>query len=73
MRSFLWRSLVVFHRYLGVAVGILMLIWFASGIVLIYVGFPQFSERDRVSELAPMAWPACCRISDGLISDEQQA
>jgi uncharacterized iron-regulated membrane protein len=72
MRSFLWRSLVVFHRYLGVAVGILLLIWFASGIVMMYVGFPQFSERDRVSGLAPMAWPACCRIADGLIADEQQ-
>jgi hypothetical protein len=72
MRRFLWRSLVVFHRYLGVAVGILMLIWFASGIVMMYVGFPQFSEQDRVSALAPVAWGACCRVADGLIGDERQ-
>ena len=34
MRRFSWRTLVVLHRYLGVTVGILMLIWFASGIVM---------------------------------------
>jgi hypothetical protein len=34
MTSILWRTLVIMHRYLRIAVGILMLIWFASGIVM---------------------------------------
>jgi hypothetical protein len=38
MAGFLWRTLVILHRYLGIAVGLLMLIWFLSGIVMMYVG-----------------------------------
>jgi uncharacterized iron-regulated membrane protein len=72
MTSLLWRTLVVFHRYLGIAVGILMLLWFASGIVMMYVGFPRLTEQDRVSVLAPIPWQVCCRVADGLIPDDQQ-
>ena len=72
MTSFLWRALVVLHRYLGIAVGVLMLLWFASGIVMMYVGFPRLTEQDRMSALAPISWQACCRIEDGLIPDDQQ-
>jgi hypothetical protein len=64
--------LVVFHRYLGIAVGILMLVWFASGIVMMYVGFPRLTEQERLSALAPIPWQACCRVADGLIPDDQQ-
>jgi hypothetical protein len=72
MTNFLWRTLVVFHRYLGIAVGILMLVWFASGIVMMYVGFPRLTEQERLSALAPIPWQACCRVADGLIPDDQQ-
>jgi hypothetical protein len=72
MTNFLWRTLVIFHRYLGIAVGILMLVWFASGIVMMYVGFPRLTEQERVSALAPIPWQACCRVADGLIPDDQQ-
>jgi uncharacterized iron-regulated membrane protein len=72
MTSFLWRILVVLHRYLGIAVGLLMLIWFASGIVMMYVGFPQLSEQERLRALAPIPWQACCRVADGLIPDDLQ-
>ena len=72
MKSFLWRILVIFHRYLGIAVGILMLIWFASGIVMMYVGFPRLAEQERTSALSPIPWQACCRIANGLIPDDQQ-
>jgi uncharacterized iron-regulated membrane protein len=72
MKSFLWRALVVLHRYLGVAIGILMLIWFASGVVMMYVGFPRLTEQARLSALSPIPWQACCRTADGLIPDDQQ-
>jgi hypothetical protein len=36
MASFLWRALVAVHRYLGIAVGLVMLVWFCSGIVMMY-------------------------------------
>src|SRR5260370_20030601 len=72
MTNFLWPTLVVFHRYLGIAVGILMLVWFASGIVMMYVGFPRLTKQERLSALAPIPWQACCRVADGLIPDDQQ-
>jgi hypothetical protein len=67
----LWRTLVVTHRYLGVAVGLLMVVWFASGAVMMYVGMPRLSEAMRLSALSPIAWQAWVRTADGLIDDNQ--
>ena len=39
-REIIWQVMVVLHRYLGVAVGLLMVMWFVSGIVMMYVGLP---------------------------------
>jgi hypothetical protein len=72
MRNLLWRTLVVLHRYLGIAVGLLMLTWFASGIVMMYVGFPRLNEDERIAALSPIPWQACCRVAAGLIPDDQQ-
>jgi PepSY-associated TM region len=66
----LWRTLVITHRYLGVAVGLLMAVWFASGIVLMYVGFPRVTEDARMRALTPIAWAACCRFGDAPAGDE---
>jgi hypothetical protein len=41
MDGILWRTTVILHRYLGIAVGLLMLSWFVSGIVMMYVAFPN--------------------------------
>jgi PepSY-associated TM region len=62
MASGLRRGLVIAHRYLGIAVGVLMLMWFASGIVMMYVGFPQVIGKERLGALRPIAWQGCCRI-----------
>jgi len=55
----LWRTLIITHRYLGVAVGLLMATWFFSGIVMVYVGFPQPAGSERLHG---------CRRSLGLIA-----
>jgi hypothetical protein len=50
MRS-LWSSvnrwLTWFHRWAGVALSLLFAVWFASGAVLHFVGFPALSAVDR--------------------------
>ena len=51
------RWLVIVHRYLGVALGALMLLWCLSGMVMLFVHYPE--RRPRTS-----AWPAC-RASTG--------
>jgi len=67
----LWPIMVVTHRYLGIAVGLLMLAWFASGIVMMYVGFPQPLGAERLLSLPNINWQACCHVADGALPDGQ--
>jgi len=46
------RYLIVVHRWLGVALCALFLLWFPSGIGMMYWGMPAISARDRL-ERAP--------------------
>jgi hypothetical protein len=60
------RLLLLAHRYLGIAVGLLMVMWCLSGVVMMYVSYPALRETSRLEHLAPLDWSACCRISDTL-------
>lgn len=60
MGGVLWRAVVTVHRYLGIAVGALMLMWFASGMVMIYVPYPQLSPAQHLQLLAPISPHQCC-------------
>src|SRR5882757_976830 len=71
MAEALWRTMVVTHRYLGVVCGLLMLMWFLSGIVMMYVGFPRIAEGERMRALAPISWHACCRFGEQLVADDE--
>lgn len=42
------RILIFIHRWLGVAVCPLFLLWFSSGIGMMYVEFPSISPADRL-------------------------
>ncbi|OFW06147.1 MAG: hypothetical protein A3I61_18400 [Acidobacteria bacterium RIFCSPLOWO2_02_FULL_68_18] len=44
-------GLIVVHRYLGVAFCLVFLIWFASGIVMIFKRMPEFSQQERLARL----------------------
>ncbi len=57
MRARLVRFAFATHRWLGVTLGLLMLMWCLTGFVMIWVGYPAMSEngRDlRVEGLAPL-------------------
>jgi hypothetical protein len=54
---------VVTHRWLGIVVGLLMLVWFASGIVMLFVRWPEVSDAERTARLPPIPWTACCDLS----------
>ena len=64
----LWFALVIIHRYLGVALGLLMLAWFVSGIVMMYAPYPQRGESERTSALASVPWARCCNFSGVLLA-----
>ena len=38
------RLILLLHRYLGIAVGALMVMWCLSGIVMMYVSYPALRE-----------------------------
>jgi hypothetical protein len=46
--SFLKRLLIFVHRWLGVALSVIFLIWFASGIVMMYWTYPEVAPGDRL-------------------------
>ena len=45
------RSLIFVHRWLGIALCLLFLIWFPSGIGMMYWGFPAVTTADRLERL----------------------
>lgn len=55
---------MVTHRYVGLVMGLLMLLWFASGMVMLFVHWPEVSAEERAAGLAPIAWGQCCRFGD---------
>jgi hypothetical protein len=43
------RLLLLLHRWLGVALCLLFLLWFPSGIAMMYWGYPEVTEADRLA------------------------
>jgi len=46
------RAAVVIHRWLGVALCPLFLLWFLSGIAMMYADFPAVTDHDRLMRAA---------------------
>jgi hypothetical protein len=44
-----WLFLI--HRWLGIALGVFFAMWFVSGVVMMYVGYPKLTERERLAHL----------------------
>lgn len=65
------RPLLLLHRYLGLAVGVLMVMWCVSGVVMMYVGYPELDETGRLRHLAPIQWSGCCKISNQVLPDDR--
>jgi hypothetical protein len=50
--QWLRKILIPVHRYLGIPLSFLFVLWFVSGIAMIYVGgMPQLSEEERLEHL----------------------
>ena len=48
------RQLHLWHRWLGIGIGVLVLLWFGSGIVMMYVPYPELTEAERQTWLAQL-------------------
>lgn len=56
------RALLFVHRWLGVALCLLFLTWFPSGIAMMYWGYPEVTDRDRLEHGIDLE-PSQIRIS----------
>lgn len=50
------------HRWLGATLCVLFVVWFASGIVMTFAGFPRVSEHERLVHAQPLQ-AAAIRLS----------
>ena len=64
------RYLILIHRYLGIGVGVLMVVWCLTGVVMMYVRYPALSPAERLRHLEPLEWRGCCVVSESSLADE---
>jgi uncharacterized iron-regulated membrane protein len=48
------RRLFLLHRVLGIAIGVMFVLWFLSGLVMMYVQFPELTPVERFAGLTPI-------------------
>lgn len=67
-----WRFvrywLYIGHRWLGIFACLLFAIWFVSGLVMSYVGYPEASSSRRSQALQPIDWNQVRLDPNGLLS-----
>ena len=65
------RLLFLTHRYLGIALGLLMVLWCVTGFVMMYVPYPAAIEREvRLAGLAPLGGVPCCVMEGQYFPDD---
>ena len=65
MKLRLKRSLYLAHRWFGIAMCVLFAMWFSTGIIMMYVEYPELTEEERLAKLAPLDFDGV-----GLSADE---
>lgn len=51
-----WKRInYLLHRWTGVVLGLIMLVWFVSGIAMMYYPYPELSATERLAALPPLA------------------
>ncbi|WP_191832659.1 PepSY domain-containing protein [Pseudomonas fluorescens] len=54
------RYLYLSHRWLGIGLCLFMALWFFSGVVMLYVGYPKLTPREHLSHLPVLSLQDCC-------------
>jgi hypothetical protein len=50
-----WRNALIYtHRWLGIMLTAVFVIWFVSGVILMYVGMPTLPAEDRLLRMEPL-------------------
>lgn len=56
------RLLFLLHRYLGIVVGLVMLIWTVSGIIMMYKVYPELDQWQKLGLLQNLDTDSCCQL-----------
>ena len=49
LRRKLWRYTILTHRYVGIAISLIIFLWCVSGIIMMYVQYPAFDHDERIA------------------------
>lgn len=66
------RFLFLLHRYLGIVVGLVMLIWTLSGIIMMYQEYPELTPDQQLALLSPLNTTTCCVLPDSNVLGTEQ-
>ncbi|SEO04498.1 PepSY-associated TM region [Duganella sp. CF517] len=54
------RYIYLLHRWTGIAMCVLMALWFFSGVVMLFVGYPKLTPWERLAALPTLPQAGCC-------------
>lgn len=60
MISTMKRYLYLSHRWLGIILCSFMALWFLSGVVMMYVGYPKQTSEERLGAISSLTADNCC-------------
>jgi hypothetical protein len=50
-----WRKALIYtHRWIGIILTTVFMIWFVSGVIFMYVGMPALSAEERLQRMQPL-------------------
>lgn len=69
MKRWVRRAVFLIHRWLGIVLALLMAVWAISGIVMMYVSFPETTHQERLQGLEPLSFSENCCETGSLLAD----
>jgi uncharacterized iron-regulated membrane protein len=60
----MFRILVLLHRYIGIGISLMLLLWCVSGFIMLYVQFPELDALEQRQLLPVIDLKDCCRLPD---------
>lgn len=64
------RWLYLIHRWLGIGMGLLLVMWFFSGVVMMYVEFPSLTIHERLAGLPALDADSLKLSPAGLLAEQ---
>lgn len=67
------RYLYLFHRWLGIGLGVVVVLWVISGMIMLFVGYPKLTPAEHLARLAPLSSDCCISPAQALAAIEPRS